>query len=88
VTAFVDQQKVVHVSVVDAVARDFDLGDGNNAPAPAPPAPPATVATPASVPPSNKSDLIEALKTLTDLADRLRDSNPDLPKKGNYKPSS
>lgn len=80
VTAFVDQQKVVTVTVVDAVARDFDLGDADNAPAMATPAP---VASPASAPPSNKSDLIEALKTLTDLADRLRESTPDTPKKGN-----
>jgi general secretion pathway protein A len=73
VSAFVDQQKVVTVKVVDAVARDFDLDDENNMPAMAPPAP---VASPTYVPPSNKSDLIEALKTLTDLAERLRDSKP------------
>ena len=30
VSAFVDQQKVVRVNVVDAVARDFDLADGNS----------------------------------------------------------
>jgi hypothetical protein len=78
VTAFVDQQKTVGVSVVDAVARDFDLGDGSSSQAPAPPAP---VASPAPSPPSNQSDLIEALKTLTDLADRLRESKPNPPKK-------
>jgi general secretion pathway protein A len=72
VSAFVDQQKVVHASVVDAVARDFDLGDGSSLLAMAPP---ATAAS------GNKSDLLEALKTLTDLADRLRDSNPGPPKK-------
>src|SRR5208283_3567146 len=30
VSAFVDQQRVVKLSVVDAVARDFDLSDGNS----------------------------------------------------------
>jgi len=67
VSAFVDQQKVVRVNVVDAVARDFDLADGNSSPGTAPPAPPALV---------SKVDFIEALKTLTDLADRLRASEP------------
>jgi hypothetical protein len=62
VSAFVDQQKVVKVNVVDAVARDFDLADGNSSPGTAPP---ALV---------SKVDFTEALKTLTDLADRLRAS--------------
>jgi type II secretory pathway predicted ATPase ExeA len=72
VSAFVDQQKVVKISVVEAVARDFDLGDGNSLPGMAPPA---------SAAPGSKSDLIEAMKTLTDLAERLRDSAPDPSKK-------
>jgi general secretion pathway protein A len=83
VTAFVDQQKVVTVGVVDAVARDFDLDDADSAPAMAAPAPMASPVPVASAPPSNKSDLIEALKTLTDLADRLRESKPDTSKKRN-----
>jgi hypothetical protein len=77
----------VTVSVVDAVARDFDLGDGTTVPALAPlvsQAPQAPVVTPPPVPPGNKSDLIEALKTLTDLADRLRESKPDTSKKNNF----
>lgn len=73
VSAFVDRQSVVKVNVVDAVARDFDLGDGYNLPEMAPPA---------SSAPGSKSDLRDALKSLNDLADRLRDSAPDSPKKG------
>jgi len=68
VSAFVDQQKVVKISVVEAVARDFDLGDGNSL---------LGMTPPASGAPGSKSDLIEAMKTLTDLAERLRDSAPD-----------
>jgi hypothetical protein len=69
VSAFVDQQKVVKISLVEAVARDFDLGDGNSLLGMAP--------APASAAPGSKSALIEAMKTLTDLAERLRDSAPD-----------
>ena len=76
VSAFVDQQKVVKVSIVDAVARDFDFSDGNSLLGTAPLAPPA----PAS--PGSKVELIEVLKTLTDLANRLRDSEA-AGKKGN-----
>src|SRR3984957_19440227 len=61
VSAFVDQQKTVSASIVDAVARDFDLSDGSSLLAMTSPAPQA------SAPSSNTSDLIEALKTLTDL---------------------
>jgi type II secretory pathway predicted ATPase ExeA len=104
VGAFVDQQRVVKVSVVDAVARDFDLGDGNlpgSAPlasvapggkimaSPAPPAPSTKIRPPSSsAAPGSKSDLTEVLKTLTDLADRLRESEPKLPKKRKKEPNS
>jgi hypothetical protein len=37
VSAFVDQQKTVTGAIVDAVARDFDLGDNHAVPPPAPP---------------------------------------------------
>jgi type II secretory pathway predicted ATPase ExeA len=71
VSAFVDQQRVVAQSVVEAVARDFDLGD-------------STASAALSVPPrpsgSDKFDLVDALKTLANLADRLRESEQDLPK--------
>jgi general secretion pathway protein A len=89
VSAFADQQKVVHVDAVDAVVRDLDLGDANALadiappaspvrPLPVAPAPPRPAASAA---PASKSDLREALKSLTDLADRLRESEPDLRKK-------
>ena len=55
----------------DAVARDFDLStDAASA-----------AMTPAPNPNSNeKFDVAEALKTLATLADRLRQSESDLPK--------
>jgi general secretion pathway protein A len=61
VSAFVDQQKTVGPVIVDAVARDFDLGDN-----------------PATLPPSvavsaDKFDLTDALKTLSNLAERLKE---------------
>jgi hypothetical protein len=68
----VDQKKTVSAEVVDSVARDFDLADGN-----------AGAAMIAPVPPSEKFDLVEALRTLATLADRLRQSEQqDLPKEG------
>jgi len=70
VSAFVDQQKTVTVAIVDAVARDFDLGDNYVVPPPAPP----TAA--------DKFDLVDALKTLSNLAERLKESEPELPKEG------
>jgi hypothetical protein len=71
VSAFVDQQKHVTSTVVEAVARDFDLSTDAASAAMTPGAP-----TPAS----EKFDVAEALKTLATLADRLRQSEPDLPK--------
>jgi type II secretory pathway predicted ATPase ExeA len=85
VSAFVDRQKVVRVSVVDAVARDFDLEENASLPARVFPPPTAsadkTTALPAPPPPNIKSDLREAMKTLNDLAERLRNSEPGPPKK-------
>ena len=71
VSAFVDQQKVVTSIVVEAVARDFDLSD-NTASGAMTPAPQATS--------TEKFDLVEALRSLATLADRLRQSEQDLPK--------
>ena len=71
VSAFVDQKKLVVADVVESVARDFDLSDGSAANAMTPVVPPAT---------PEKFDLVEALKTLATLADRLRQSEQDLPK--------
>src|SRR6266853_2182421 len=73
VSAFVDQKKTVSAEIVDAVARDFDLSDGSAAAAMIAPVPPS----------SEKFDLVEALRTLATLADRLRQSEQhDLPKEG------
>ena len=71
VSAFVDQKKTVAAEIVDSVARDFDLSDGNAAAAMMPVVPPST---------SERFDLVEALRTLATLADRLRQSEHDLPK--------
>jgi type II secretory pathway predicted ATPase ExeA len=70
VSAFVDQQKVVGVGVVDAVARDFDLGDNHHLPSDATLSPPAPA----------KFDLMDAMKTLSNLAEQLKDR--ELPKEG------
>jgi len=72
VSAFVDQKKLVMADTVESVARDFDLSDGSSA---------ANVMTPV-VPPSTpeKFDLVDALKTLATLADRLRQSEQELTK--------
>jgi type II secretory pathway predicted ATPase ExeA len=70
VSAFVDQRKVIDSLVVDAVARDFDLGDGTAAGA-------MTTSAPNSN--GNKFDLVDALRSLATLADRLRQEEKDLP---------
>jgi general secretion pathway protein A len=70
VSTFVDQQKTVAPTVVEAVARDFDL-DGNS------------VAPPPQPEGAEKFDVVEALKTLATLADRLRRPEQEqLPKEG------
>jgi hypothetical protein len=73
VSAFVDQQKVIVPAVVDAVARDFDLSD-NTASGAMMTSPPLQTGS------SEKFDLVEALRSLATLADRLRDEEKDLPK--------
>lgn len=70
VSAFVDQHKTVTADVVDAVAGDFDLGDN-------------TTSQVMTLPPAaleERFDLLEAMKTLAAIADRLRKSEPELPK--------
>lgn len=64
VSAFVDQQKIVEPGVVDAVARDFDLSDNTSSGAMIAAAPPSSNGT--------KFDLVDALRSLATLADRLR----------------
>jgi general secretion pathway protein A len=73
VSAFVDQQKIIGPAVVDAVARDFDLGDGAASRAMTVPEPRAG---------ADKFDLVETLRSLATLADRLRDEEKDLPNEG------
>jgi type II secretory pathway predicted ATPase ExeA len=78
VSAFVDQQPTISPEVVDAVARDFDMnengaansnGNGNGSGKAE-----ATAST------TQNFDLLEALKTLATLADRLRQSEQEAPK--------
>ncbi|MBZ5679229.1 MAG: AAA family ATPase [Acidobacteriia bacterium] len=79
VSAFVDQQKVITPEVVDAVARDFELGDD------------AAATTPAAVlaPSPEKLDLAEALRSPATLADRLLATELKAsPTKGNYESNS
>jgi general secretion pathway protein A len=71
VSAFVDQQRIITTDIVDAVARDFDLSDNTAS---------AAMALSPQNPSLEKFDLVEALKTLATLADRLRQSDQDLPK--------
>jgi type II secretory pathway predicted ATPase ExeA len=73
VSAFVDQKNTITPQIVDAVAGDFDLSDNTASGAmTVPPAPASTN--------GEKFDLVEALRTLATLADRLRQSEQDLPK--------
>src|SRR6267143_4411590 len=69
VSAFVDQKKTVSAEVVDSVARDFDLSDGNAAGAMTPVVPETS---------SERFDLVEALRTLATLADKIRQSEHEL----------
>lgn len=71
VSAFVDQKKTVSADIVDAVAKDFDLSDGISAGAVTPVVP---------SPSAERFDLVEALRTLATLADKIRQSEQDLPK--------
>ena len=68
VSAFVDQQAVIQPEVVEAVARDFDLDDTH----------PAAATAPAAAG-SDKFDLVDALRSLATLADRLRQQEKQLP---------
>ena len=71
VSGFVDQQKTVGPAVVEAVARDFDLDD--TTPAGQVVVAPAPALTP-------KFDVVEALRSLATLADRLRQQeDKDIP---------
>jgi general secretion pathway protein A len=70
VNAFIDQQKVIGPGVVDTVARDFDLDDART----------SEIAPGTAQPAQAKVDLVEALRSLATLADRLRqDDRKDPP---------
>jgi hypothetical protein len=71
VSAFVDQQRVIGCAVVETVARDFELGDGSIAGAMSAPGPGQG---------RENLDLMETLRSLASLADRLREEEKDLPK--------
>ncbi|HET9406829.1 MAG TPA: AAA family ATPase [Candidatus Sulfotelmatobacter sp.] len=72
VSAFVDQERVITSPIVEAVARDFDLTDGSAA---------GVVPTPPAKPALEKFDLVDALRSLATLADRLKETEEkDLPK--------
>ncbi len=62
VSAFVDQHKTVNAAVVDAVARDFDLETSH------------TVGSASQVVP-DKFDLMDALKTISNFTERLKESH-------------
>ncbi len=70
VSAFVDQQKVIVPAVVDNVARDFDLGDNTSAGAMKVPPPLSAV---------DKFDVVEAIRSIATLADRIRQEEKDVP---------
>jgi general secretion pathway protein A len=70
VSAFVDQRKIITQEIVDAVARDFELDNNHHGLVTAPPINPA------------KFDLVDALKTLSNLAERLKESQREVPKEG------
>jgi type II secretory pathway predicted ATPase ExeA len=71
VSAFVDQQKIIGPAVVETVARDFDLSDGSAA---------GAMTTPPPSVDHRKLDLVDTLRSIASLADRLRDEEKDLPK--------
>ena len=73
VSAFVDQKTTIGADVVDAIARDFDLSDNTASAA-------MTAAAPQPTTGAEKFDLVEALRTLATLADRLRQSEQDVSK--------
>jgi len=75
VSSFVDQQKVIAPAVVDHVARDFDLSEGTAEGAMLPAASPPDASR-------EKQDLVESLRSLAALAERLRLEDKELPREG------
>ena len=64
VGAFVDQQRTVSPDAVESVAREFDLGDNTTS---------QLLTTPAPRGQPQNFDLLEALKTLATIAEKLRE---------------
>ena len=64
VGAFVDQQRTVSPAAVESVAREFDLGDNTTS---------QLLTTPAPRGQPQNFDLLEALKTLATIAEKLRE---------------
>ena len=71
VSSFVDQNKTIAPPVIEAVARDFDLHENGT---------PDRVTTPVVAANSERLDVVEALRTLATLADRLRRPETELSK--------
>ena len=74
VSSFVDQQKVIGSAVVEGVARDFDLGDNTTSGTLT-----AQTVPPNASPEKGKFDLVDALRSLATLADRLREEEKETP---------
>jgi general secretion pathway protein A len=66
VSAFVDQQRLIGPGVVETVARDFDLGDN-------------LIAASVAAPEREKLDLVETLRSLASLANRLQEEEKSPP---------
>jgi general secretion pathway protein A len=79
VSSFVDQQPLILPEVVEAVARDFDMNENGTAGTNGNGKPEQAAAAAAAAGAQN-FDLLEALKTLATLADRLRQTEPEAPK--------
>jgi general secretion pathway protein A len=75
-SGFVDQQKQIAPAVVEIVARDFDLDDAGIANSLVTPLVPLNIA----MPNGEKLDLVETLRSLASLANRLREEEKSLPK--------
>ncbi len=72
VGAFVDQQRTVSPAGVESVAREFDLGDNTTS---------QLLTTPATRGQNPQNfDLLEALKTLATIAEKLREAGPEVSK--------
>jgi type II secretory pathway predicted ATPase ExeA len=74
ISAFVDQQKQVGEDIIDAIAREFDLDQ--------------MYSSPPVAGNGENLGLMDALKSLASLTERLRHAQVSGPKKGVYEPNS